>query len=277
VFPDQEPPQPKAPVKGTVTEEGTEGVNKRIQIRKDVVETWRLMAMNGVKQTTPPLIEALNDADYEVQYMAQEGLVALGKKAVKPLLEALKDNRHEEARVIKDLNAIRADTRDEELKKLITVALLEASFKKPGGLPKLTASLDPQKTVKKSLKTLGPRTKADEFVSEGLIKALGGIITRNDSRPLGDGRYSWKVWLEAEEETLDRIDYVVYKLHPTFPRPEIRLTNRAENFALTAEGWGEFEIKIEVHYKDGEGDILKHWLKLRRDYPPGGDFAPGEE
>jgi hypothetical protein len=41
----------------------------------------------------------------------------------------------------------------------------------------------------------------------------------------GDDYWGWSVWIEAkEEEQLDKIEYVVYVLHPTFKPPIQRLT-----------------------------------------------------
>src|SRR6266481_886362 len=60
----------------------------------------------------------------------------------------------------------------------------------------------------------------------------------------GNDWWDWSVWVEASAESLDQIEYVEYKLHPTFPEPILRHTNRGEKFRLASSGWGEFTIAI---------------------------------
>jgi hypothetical protein len=79
----------------------------------------------------------------------------------------------------------------------------------------------------------------------------------------GDDWWKWSVWVESDEETLDRIEYVEYTLHPSFPEPVIRIKERSSKFRLDAEGWGEFTIRAQVVNKDGSKKNLKRWLELK--------------
>jgi transcription initiation factor IIF auxiliary subunit len=83
----------------------------------------------------------------------------------------------------------------------------------------------------------------------------------------GDDWWDWSVELEADGPTLDRVKYVEYELHPTFPKPVRRSTNRSTNFRLATAGWGGFTIYAEVVFRDGSKEKLQHELELL--YPDG--------
>jgi transcription initiation factor IIF auxiliary subunit len=90
-----------------------------------------------------------------------------------------------------------------------------------------------------------------------------------DFRYRGEDYWDWWIWIEGSSEELDRIDRVVYILHPTFPSPVREVKDRASNFRLKTAGWGVFLIRATVKHKDGTETALKHFLQL--EYP---DQAP---
>src|SRR5436305_13523381 len=77
--------------------------------------------------------------------------------------------------------------------------------------------------------------------------------------------WDWEVWLEGAARDLDAIEEVQYRLHPTFPNPTRVVRDRASNFLLRAAGWGEFTIRIEIHYRDGRVERRSHDLKLEQE------------
>lgn len=81
----------------------------------------------------------------------------------------------------------------------------------------------------------------------------------------GQDWWGWSVWIEAVDSVLDEIEYVEYSLHPTFPNPVQRVTNREENFLIKSEGWGEFMLGVHIFTRKGEHLKRQHWLTL--DYP----------
>ena len=86
----------------------------------------------------------------------------------------------------------------------------------------------------------------------------------NTSTYKSSGRFEWKVSVVANGSTLDSIRAVEYILHPSFSNPVVLVTNRQTNFALKANGWGEFYIYAKILYRDGRVERKKHWLILRR-------------
>lgn len=87
----------------------------------------------------------------------------------------------------------------------------------------------------------------------------------------GNGRddhwWDWSVWLEGPDADLDQIEYVEYTLHPTFPKPVRRISDRQSKFKLSTGGWGVFTIHARAVRKDGSVVTLSHDLSLH--YPTG--------
>jgi len=79
----------------------------------------------------------------------------------------------------------------------------------------------------------------------------------------GSGWWAWEVWIDGPDSLLDQVEAVVYTLHPTFPNPRQRVTDRGSRFALRSGGWGEFMIYGEVNMRDGETVSLRHYLRLQ--------------
>jgi serine/threonine protein kinase len=75
----------------------------------------------------------------------------------------------------------------------------------------------------------------------------------------GQAWWSWAVFLDGD---ISNVDYVVYHLHRTFPDPDRTVKTRETRFALRTEGWGTFEVRAEVHTKDGGMIELTHMLEF---------------
>jgi len=80
-------------------------------------------------------------------------------------------------------------------------------------------------------------------------------------------RFKWKVFVDEDKETLEKIDYVEYLLHPTFPNPRRIVSNRESRFALRSSGWGQFTVRARVHFKDGTIEAAQHFLDLSKRWP----------
>jgi hypothetical protein len=83
-----------------------------------------------------------------------------------------------------------------------------------------------------------------------------------DADRLDESHWRWSVWLDAPENELARVKEVVWKLHPTFVPPVVRIKSRKNGFRLKSSGWGEFQIQAEIHEESGEVRKLRHWLRL---------------
>jgi transcription initiation factor IIF auxiliary subunit len=79
--------------------------------------------------------------------------------------------------------------------------------------------------------------------------------------------WDWSVWLRGTQAELASVEYVDWRLHPTFPDPVRRIKNRKSKFRLDTGGWGTFPVQALVRLKSGEVLRLSHELKLH--YPDG--------
>lgn len=75
--------------------------------------------------------------------------------------------------------------------------------------------------------------------------------------------WSWTAYIEGDSDELDDVAYVEYHLHPGFPNPIKRVKKRNGGFPLTAKGWGVFELKAKVVFREkGRLKTLKHMLEF---------------
>jgi hypothetical protein len=80
--------------------------------------------------------------------------------------------------------------------------------------------------------------------------------------PVDETHWRWSVWLDASSDELDDVKEVVWKLHPSFSPPVVRVTSRKDGFRLRSRGWGEFELHADVVRSDGQVEQLRHWLRF---------------
>src|ERR1700733_14075203 len=83
------------------------------------------------------------------------------------------------------------------------------------------------------------------------------------SAPRGEVWGTWEVCFDGPDTALDKVEAGGYTLHPTFPDPRRRVTDRASLFSLRAGGWGEFMIRADVNLRDGQTLTFQHWLRLQ--------------
>lgn len=67
----------------------------------------------------------------------------------------------------------------------------------------------------------------------------------------GTGWWSWTAYIESlNGEDLNEIKYVEYKLHSSFENPIKKSRKFSEGFPITMKGWGTFELKARIVFKD---------------------------
>ena len=93
------------------------------------------------------------------------------------------------------------------------------------------------------------------------------LILKNSSSYAGkEGGTDWWNWTAYVEctppDSLGDIAYVEYHLHPTFRNPIRRIHQPSGGFALETSGWGVFEVRAKVVFKDQQRKpmMLKHFL-----------------
>lgn len=95
------------------------------------------------------------------------------------------------------------------------------------------------------------------------------FILRNISSYVGkEGGTDWWDWTAyieaASPELLDQVDYVEYHLHSSFRDPVKRIRVKQGGFPFSTKGWGTFELKAKIVFKDKNETpvILRHYLEF---------------
>jgi transcription initiation factor IIF auxiliary subunit len=91
------------------------------------------------------------------------------------------------------------------------------------------------------------------------------LSVENKAKQLTPDRWEWTAYIVGESSEINRIKCVVYVLHPTFPNPIHQVCNTKDPkypFALTANGWGTFDLIARIEFKDGTVRELVHPLRF---------------
>ena len=78
------------------------------------------------------------------------------------------------------------------------------------------------------------------------------------------GKQHFRVRLYLEGPDLDKVDRVVYTLHPTFREPRREITTRPD-FKLVIWTWGLFNIEVEIYDNIGAVDERTLYLDYSQD------------
>ena len=70
--------------------------------------------------------------------------------------------------------------------------------------------------------------------------------------------------LEGNDQLLDNIDHVIYKLHPTFPQQTQSVSSRGNGFKIGRVGWGAFKVGITIHLKNGKSFDFSYMLTFKK-------------
>jgi transcription initiation factor IIF auxiliary subunit len=79
--------------------------------------------------------------------------------------------------------------------------------------------------------------------------------------------YQWMVFVDENDNVLNKIEHVQYLLHRTFPNPLRISDDRKSKFALESSGWGSFTVYITVRFKDGTEEEERYFLDLSKEWP----------
>jgi transcription initiation factor IIF auxiliary subunit len=78
------------------------------------------------------------------------------------------------------------------------------------------------------------------------------VALSHEAKKIDNNTYFAKISLVASNETLLNIKKVVYYLHPTFTPSVITAESLKDKFAISFTGWGFFNLKAKVYFKDGK-------------------------
>jgi len=98
-------------------------------------------------------------------------------------------------------------------------------------------------------------------IKSNVIKSIDGKIKYQQLNENGRKHFHLGVWLEATERELDEVEYVEYKLHPSFKKQIRKSSNRPNNFSITFWTWGMFTIQVLIHLHSGETKDIDFYLE----------------
>ena len=62
--------------------------------------------------------------------------------------------------------------------------------------------------------------------------------------------YSVAINLDSDDDaSMNKVQRVVYHLHPTFPQPDVEVTNRQTQFEHRTLAWGQFMLTADVYLR----------------------------
>lgn len=93
-------------------------------------------------------------------------------------------------------------------------------------------------------------------IQHELIKLRGKIPFMKYSSN-GREHYNLKIFVDGDLEELASVEY---ELHPTFTVPNRHIYEARGGFPLVIWTWGEFDIHVTFHYKDGAVGSAVHHL-----------------
>ena len=106
-----------------------------------------------------------------------------------------------------------------------------------------------------------------------LVKTPSGKIKFRRYRDGGHERYHVWLWLDEDDRILDRVESVEYELHPTFKNRIRGSASRSNKFSITFWAWGEFDVAIRVHMRDGSIREATHSLHFELPADTGDNYA----
>ena len=77
----------------------------------------------------------------------------------------------------------------------------------------------------------------------------------------GYDHYNLAVWVDESDVVLDQIEWVEYRLHKSFKRRTRRAESRSNRFSITIWTWGQFDIEVTAHLRDGSVRQAVHTLE----------------
>jgi len=104
------------------------------------------------------------------------------------------------------------------------------------------------------------------FISaQATAQNAGSLDVQNVAERVADNQWKWTAFVKGPPEQIAKIQCVRYTLHPTFPNPVREICDMSDPehpFALSAVGWGVFNLRARIEFKDGSSSDLTHFLKF---------------
>lgn len=112
---------------------------------------------------------------------------------------------------------------------------------------------------------------ADELLAQIQILETATLLEKGVYSKQAKGNvnyYQWGIEVAANDNILNKIDYVKYKLHESFPNPIQIVRAREQKFRIGGQAWGTFTVFINIYFKDGTVGEGSYKLKFKNRQAP---------
>jgi len=99
------------------------------------------------------------------------------------------------------------------------------------------------------------------------LKSNVSLMIKNNAKLIKQGQWEWEAFITGNHEEIMNIDHVAYQLNSGFKDPYrqvSRIGNINKPFMINAKGWGIFNLKAKVYFKDGKTATLEHVLQFNK-------------
>ena len=102
-----------------------------------------------------------------------------------------------------------------------------------------------------------PKVPKDEKVTEEHLALVHSSwrYPKKDQE-FGKPMYCFQVIVEGQSQTLDRVEYVKYTLHKSYPNGEQIKHDRKKHFELKELAWGSSTVRAEIKI-EGQEELIK--------------------
>ena len=235
------------------------GLEKELEKRRDFAAYFvRLSPTEEARQRWATYLQFVEDLIHktkknEAEIVAKDRQLQEAEKKI-ALLQAEAANKTEAAQATEQVESLR--TRHDELTREIVSNQVEVAWLR-------------SRPLALEFRSKGAQDTAVAFRAAEV--SLPVTADNTASRRVTDGFWDWTVYLRGSDDILQRVEFVEYTLHETFPDPVRIVKERGVGpyaFALSTSGWGTFTIRIRITYKDGTYQRISYQLSFDESKKP---------
>ena len=125
-----------------------------------------------------------------------------------------------------------------------------------GPTPKIADDIDLDKANKVLNKFKENPTKKQEFIETFHNSKYFYLVHTsqvNYTKSIEKGHYYYKlsIWVDSNsQDLLNKIDKIIYHLHPSFKKPDREIDTLSNKFLLETYAWGQFYLFADVYLKN---------------------------
>ena len=94
------------------------------------------------------------------------------------------------------------------------------------------------------------------------VEGVDGKVFKENRRK----NFYVRLYIEGQDpSSLNKIDFVIYELHPTFRKPKRMAKEKSNNFEIRIWTWGFFPVNAQIFMKNGDIRPVSGYVKYNVD------------